>query len=88
MHKTLTLALDGLALQKSKCNHCKLLCDALDAFFKTWRSSRGRIVVDLGEKRPVVVRWNGGESEGLYLEVYAGAGGFCSLLVTGFRDWP
>ncbi|KAF2809378.1 HET-domain-containing protein [Mytilinidion resinicola] len=71
VRKTLTLIIDDLALQKSKhCNHCKLICDALDAFFKDWRSSRGRIVVEMGEKSPVVVRWEGEGGEGTYLEIF------------------
>ncbi|KAF2490836.1 HET-domain-containing protein [Lophium mytilinum] len=74
VHKTLTLVIDSLALQKLKnCNHCKLLCDALDAFFKDWRSRSGRIVVEMGEKSPVMVRWDGKEGKGAYLQIYGGS---------------
>lgn len=72
VQKSLTLALDGLLLQKkSDCNHCKLLCDALDAFFKDWRRNRGRLVVELGERRPVIVKLEGEEC---YLEIFGAAG--------------
>ncbi|OCK76096.1 HET-domain-containing protein [Lepidopterella palustris CBS 459.81] len=74
---SLTLVLDGLTLRKSRdhgCGYCILLCQALDAIFKEWQTSRGRISVDLAEKVPIRVFIDGLEFNGAGLEVYAPSG--------------
>ncbi|OCL15225.1 HET-domain-containing protein [Glonium stellatum] len=71
---SLTLVIDGLKLQSSGelgCRFCFLVSQALDAFLKDWRTSRGRITINLVEGKPVKVSIEGLKCNGVSLEIYA-----------------
>jgi hypothetical protein len=67
---SLTLVVDGLKLQ-STAEFCLLVAQALDAFLKDWRVSRGRITIDLVEGKPINISIEGIECNGVGLEIYA-----------------
>lgn len=70
---SLTLVVDGLKLQSAAefgCKFCLLVAQALDAFLKDWRASRGRIIIDLLEGKPIKVLIEGIKCKGVNLEIY------------------
>ena len=70
----LTLVVDGLKLQSTAefgCKFCLLVAQALDAFLKDWRASRGRVTIDLVERKPIKVSIEGIKCNGVSLEIYA-----------------
>ena len=70
---SLTLVVDGLKLQSTAefgCKFCLLVAQALDAFLKDWRASRGRITIDLLEGKPIKVSIEGIKCKGVSLEIY------------------
>ena len=71
---SLTLVVDGLKLQSTAefgCKFCLLVAQALDAFLKDWRASRGRITIDLVEEKPINVSIEGIKCNGVSLKIYA-----------------
>ncbi|KAF2204730.1 hypothetical protein GQ43DRAFT_446555 [Delitschia confertaspora ATCC 74209] len=58
----LTLVLDGLESQRtqnSDCRFCGILIQALDGFWKDWKTSRNRVTIDIVEQGPITVGMSG-----------------------------
>ncbi|GME48449.1 hypothetical protein GTA08_BOTSDO08107 [Neofusicoccum parvum] len=70
---SLTLQLDPVRLKRSheNCPRCRLLADALDAHFESWRKTKPRLLLELVECAPVRLEVQRDGIEGVKIEIYA-----------------
>ncbi|KAL1637793.1 hypothetical protein SLS56_000348 [Neofusicoccum ribis] len=70
---SLTLQLDPVRLKRSheNCPRCRLLADALDAHFESWRKTKPRLLLELVECAPVRLEVQRDGAEGVKIEIYA-----------------